>query len=60
MDYTCNNFTIQKKISDYGRKITLTEKKPFDSGAERFRHYNNNLGNNGRYPTFDTDNQSND
>lgn len=42
-DYNIQNHTIQKKIADSNHKLTLTDKKPFDSGVERFKHYNQNI-----------------
>ena len=53
------NNTIEKKVEDNSKRITLTDAKPFNSGAERFSHYNlQPQKNNEKYGTYETDTQS--
>ena len=38
-EYNLIQNTIQKKSMDSISKLTLTDRKPFNSGADRFKHY---------------------
>jgi hypothetical protein len=41
MEYPNFYNTIEAKVKQMNSKLTLTEDKPFNSGAERFKHYSN-------------------
>lgn len=39
MDYVIIQHTIEEKVKHMNNKLTLTDEKPFNTGAERFKHY---------------------
>lgn len=43
MQYTNTYNTIESKIKQMNSRLTLTEEKPFNTGADRFKHYNQEI-----------------
>jgi hypothetical protein len=55
MDYPNFYNTIEAKVKQMNSKLTLTDDKPFNSGAQRFKHYANSQTKNNYPQTEETE-----